>query len=543
MKQLNIKTAKLIWGVVIFCLATIVLIWSSYFHQKNSDKEDTIVAAIQRNSNLAVALEQYAIRTIHNADALLQLVKMEYDSKGDDLDIDKLIYSSSVNKDIFRGVGIIDERGKLVKSNIRFDIDSSLHFLDRDYFIEHSKNNSDKPIISKPVLSKTVGVPVIVISRRLNKRDGSFNGVVTVQIEPQTFTSFYAQANLRQNDIISFIAPDGTTYARRTGAVESSGEDISRSPLFVHVAKNPDSFYLARDAIRSIPTYFSYRKFKEYPIIATVGTSQADVLEGYYKRARRDLISAIIITTLIVLFSFTVCLVLHNRRQMTQRLMEEEERYQRQITEQVIAAQEREREEIGHELHDNVNQVLTSVKLYLEMALHNPELREDLIARSMKLVMKSIGEIRNLSHELSAPTLGTRSLIDSITVLIETVSSSTGLEISFDHTSCYTSLSMNQKLTIYRIIQEQLNNVVKHANATDVSITLSQKNDNTTLAIKDNGKGFNTFEKRNGIGLNNIISRAKVFNGTVEIESAPGRGCVLIITLPIEAEENVVIAV
>ena len=92
---------------------------------------------------------------------------------------------------------------------------------------------------------------------------------------------------------------------------------------------------------------------------------------------------------------------------------------------------------------------------------------------------------------------------------------------------------MNQKLAIYRIIQEQLNNVVKHANATAVSIILSQKEHNTTLVIRDNGKGFNTFERRNGIGLNNIISRTKVFDGMVEIESAPGKGCRLIVHMPI----------
>jgi signal transduction histidine kinase len=150
----------------------------------------------------------------------------------------------------------------------------------------------------------------------------------------------------------------------------------------------------------------------------------------------------------------------------------------------------------------------------------------------MRLVINSINEIRSLSHDLSAPTLGTRSLIDSINALIETVSNSTGIKILFDYSSCYTSLPMDQKLAMYRITQEQLNNIVKHARATTISITLSQTDKHTTLVIKDDGRGFNTFEKRNGIGLNNIISRAKVFDGKVAIESAPGKGCLLVVTLP-----------
>ncbi|MBO9682139.1 MAG: hypothetical protein J7502_05630 [Flavisolibacter sp.] len=532
MKQFKVRNGKLIGGIAIFCLATVAVIWTNYYQQNKADKEETIASAVQRNSNLAVALEQYTIRTIHNADAVLHLVRMEYERKGGKIDINELLYSNAVNRDIFKGVGLVNSEGKIETFDLSIHSGATLDFSDRDYFIYHLKNNVDTLLISKPTLSRTIGKPVIVLSRRVDKADGSFGGVVVIQIEPATFTSFYAQANLRQFDIISLIAPDGITYARRTGSIESSGEDVIRSPLFSHITNNPDSFYFAKDAIREIPTFFSYRKFKNYPIIATVGSSETDVLEGYYIRKQRDLLSTIIISTLVVLFSFAIYLVLSHRKKMAEKLLEEQQRHERRVTEEVILAQEKEREEIGHELHDNVNQVLTTVKLYLELALHNSETREELISKSMQLVMKSINEIRSLSHDLSAPTLGTRSLIDSIYALIETISNSTGIKIIFDHSSCYASLPMNQKLAIYRITQEQLNNVVKHAKATTVSIILSQTDKHTSLIIKDNGKGFNTFEKRNGIGLNNIINRTKVFEGKVDIKSAPGKGCTLVVNLP-----------
>lgn len=532
MKQFKTKNGKFIGGIAVFCFATVILIWTNYYQQKKADKEETIASAVQRNSNLAVALEQYTIRTIHNADAVLQLVKMEYERKGSKINISELLYSNAVNRDIFKGVAIINNDGQIETLDLQFDSDTNLKLSDRAYFIYHSKNNIDTLLIGKPMLSRTIRKPVIVLSRRINKKDGSFGGVAAIQIEPATFTSFYAQANLRQFDIISLIAPDGITYARRTGSVESSGEDIIRSPLFSHVANNPDSFYLAKDAIRGIPTFFSYRKCKDYPIIATVGSSEKDVLEDYYKRAQRDLLSTVIISILIVLFSFAIYAVLWHRKKMAEKLLKEQQRHERRVTEEVILAQEKEREEIGHELHDNVNQVLTTVKLYLELALHNPAAGADLISKSMRLVINSINEIRSLSHDLSAPTLGTRSLIDSINALIETVSNSTGIKILFDYSSCYTSLAMDQKLAMYRITQEQLNNIVKHARATTISITLSQTDRHTTLVIKDDGRGFNTFEKRNGIGLNNIISRAKVFDGKVAIESALGKGCLLVVTLP-----------
>jgi signal transduction histidine kinase len=533
MKWPRIKSSKLIIPIAAFCLATIALIWTNYFHQKNTDKKDTIASAVQRNNNLAVALEQYAVRTIHTTDAVLRMVKMDYDERGDAINIDQLLYSNAVNSDIFNGVAIINEKGEVAHITNRLTSRAGLNFSDREYFKFHSQHNSDTLLISKPLVSKIRKKTVLIFSRRINKKDGSFGGVVAIQTEPHTFTSFYAQANLRKNDIISLIAPDGITYARRTGTIESCGENIIKSPLFRHVANNPDSFYLAADAIRGIPTYFSYRKLKKYPVIATVGTSQQDVLEDYYKRAQRDFTSSVIISALVILFYFMICLVLRHRKKMADKLIAEQQKHQRQVTEEVIAAQEREREEIGHELHDNVNQVLTTVKLYLELALHKPEMREELIGKSMDLVSNSITEIRNLSHDLSAPTLGTGSLIDSIYALTENVSTSTGIRISFDHSSCHTLLSMDQKLAIYRIVQEQLNNVVKHARASAVWITISQRDGHTTVVIKDNGKGFNTVEKRNGIGLNNIISRTKVFNGTADIESVPGNGCRLLVNLPI----------
>ena len=536
MKIIKSKSRRIIFSVSALCLAFLILIWVSYIRQRAFDRQDSIKYAVDRNSNLAVALEQYAVRTLHNADAVLQLVKTEYALEGDSLNLQKLLIKNSLNRDIIEGVAIINRDGRLLMTNIAYRPDSVLNFSDRAYFVFHSKNNIDTLLISKPLMSKTIGKPLIVVSRRLNDSKGRFAGVIALQLEPSTFTSFYAQAQLLPNDIISLIAPDGITYARRTGTVESSGENIRKSPLFVHVAYHADSFYFAKDAIRHIPTWFSYRKIKEYPIIATVGSSEHDILIDYRNRQSRYITPRLIISVLIILFSFLISLNLLHRRKLSDSLLKEEERYQRLLTEQVIAVQEREREWIGRELHDNVSQVLTTVKLYLEMA--SQQQNNPLIPRSMQLINNSITEIRNLSHQLSAPTLGTRSLIDSINALIEMVVSSTNLQIEFDHMEYHRQLTMNQKLALYRILQEQLNNIIKHAEATKAWIVLSQTDGNTILSVRDNGKGFDSTTKTNGMGLNNIISRAKIFGGTVHIRSAAQRGCFLNVTVPIAAVQN-----
>jgi signal transduction histidine kinase len=99
---------------------------------------------------------------------------------------------------------------------------------------------------------------------------------------------------------------------------------------------------------------------------------------------------------------------------------------------------------------------------------------------------------------------------------------------------------LDEKLTlaIFRIVQEQLNNIVKHAKAKIVIIGLTQLNENLQLRIKDNGIGFNPAEKRNGIGLKNIVSRTDLFNGKMSIDSQPGKGCVLEVNFKIEPKKK-----
>jgi signal transduction histidine kinase len=453
---------------------------------------------------------------------------MEY-GDGDSLNLRELLGKNSIGRDIIDGAVIIDRNGRLKLSSFAYPANPVPDFSGRKYFIFQLKNNTDSLLVSEPVMSKLSGRQVIILSRRIVDKNGRFGGVVAAQIKPSVFTSFYAQARLLPNDIISLIAPDGFTYARRTGDIESSGEHISKSPLFAQVALRTDSFYFAPDAIRHIPTWFSYRQLKDYPMIATVGSSEADILADYRTRQPRYIIPRIIISILVILFSFLGSLFMLYRKKQSDHILEEEEKHQRQLTEQMIAVQERERERIGRELHDNVGQVLTTVKLFLETVTRQTD--DPMIPRSMELINSSIIEIRNLSHQLSAPTLGTRSLVDSIDVLVDTLSVSSNLEFEFDHSE-YITVIMSQKLALYRIVQEQLNNIIKHAAATKVWITLSQCGSHITLTVRDNGKGFDTTIKKDGMGINNIISRAKVFGGVVHIESAPQEGCILEVMLP-----------
>lgn len=523
------KKSRIILPVVAVMLLFLILIWVSYFRQYSFEKADAIRFGIQRNSNLAVAFEQYTISTLRNADAILQMIRMEYND-GDSLNIHELMAKNSLSGDIIDGMAIIDGSGRLKMSSIDLSNRTAIDFSDQSYFPMLAKSNSDSLIITWQPESKFKQDPEVVISRRLTDAQGVFSGAVLLFMKPSTFTLFYAQSQLMFNDILSLIAPNGITYARRTGSKESSGENIIKSPLFEHVAHQTDSFYFAPDAIRGIPSWFSYRKLKDYPIIATVGSSEEGMLADFKNRQMRYIVPRVIISILVILISVVFARFNLHRREVADHLLEEKNRYQRLLTEQMIEVQEREREWIGRELHDNVNQVLTSVKLTLETA--SLENGSPLISRSIQLINSSISEIRKLSHQLSAPTLGTRSLVDSIHALIENFTSTTSIKFHFSHTDYTKRVVMSQKLALYRILQEQLNNIVKYAGASEVFISLAHRDEKVVLTVKDNGKGFDPAVKRSGMGINNMVSRASVFEGEVEIRTAPGKGCLLRVAIP-----------
>lgn len=209
-------------------------------------------------------------------------------------------------------------------------------------------------------------------------------------------------------------------------------------------------------------------------------------------------------------------------------LNEERKIRHRQITEAVITGQEKERTQLGEELHDNINQILASTKLYLECSLKDAKPRADLVNESKLLIEKAMTEIRKLSKTLLPPSLGEVGLLQALNELADNIKQVNELAIAIQWNDVNENELPNKlKLTIFRIIQEQLNNVIKHAGAKHVTVRISKSNGTLSISVKDDGQGFEPEQKRNGVGLRNITSRAEMNNGSVVIDSKPGNGCEL----------------
>lgn len=236
-----------------------------------------------------------------------------------------------------------------------------------------------------------------------------------------------------------------------------------------------------------------------------------------------------------VIHIITSLIDITERKKLENKLRFEEIYHQRLLSQATIDGQEKERREIGKELHDNIGQQLTTTKLYLDLAKSTADASTgEMVGLALRSVSDVINEIRGISRSLMPPTLGDLGLIDSINDLIETLGRTQTLQIELtDIMFDETVLPDNQKLMLFRIIQEQLNNIVKHANAQHVSINLENTATSIFLEITDDGVGFDPAKVRKGLGLTNIRNRAELFAGKVEIKTAEGKGCTLNITVPI----------
>jgi PAS domain S-box-containing protein len=227
------------------------------------------------------------------------------------------------------------------------------------------------------------------------------------------------------------------------------------------------------------------------------------------------------------------------RKRLEKELLDHELEHQKAINQATVDTQEQERREIGKELHDNINQVLTTTKLYLDLALDNTQLKDDLIAKSSKNIISVINEIRQLSRSLMDPSIGDLGLLPSINDLIENINMTRVLKISMDaDEKLEDHFDPDHKLTIFRIIQEALNNAIKHAQATKVNIKFIQNPSFAQVIIEDNGIGFDVKAVKRGIGLKNIQNRIYLINGTHRIESNPNKGSRIIINFPILKTPN-----
>jgi PAS domain S-box-containing protein len=207
------------------------------------------------------------------------------------------------------------------------------------------------------------------------------------------------------------------------------------------------------------------------------------------------------------------------------------------ITKAIISAQDQERFQIGSELHDNVTQILAGTLISLGMINKNQGLPngELFIKQCHDYIIMAIDEIRQLSHRLAPVFFKEETLKDTFERLLKTMNVDNKYKVRLYMDSFEAmEISNDIQLNLYRILQEQLNNIVKYSGATMVEISVLLLEKNLQMTIHDNGKGFDTNAVRTGIGLRNIQKRTELFLGSFLLTSSTGNGCTLTVEIPLQ---------
>ncbi|WP_304233546.1 sensor histidine kinase [Jiulongibacter sediminis] len=263
-----------------------------------------------------------------------------------------------------------------------------------------------------------------------------------------------------------------------------------------------------------------------------------------------DAISILIATAVLFLMAVALIgfIVFYQRKQFNLQLKQQAELQeieaatQRQLLKNSLEVQEAERRKISKDLHDDIGGLLSATKLSIQSLGRNLKDSPEVLAQAestKELVTEALAQVRSLSKDLTPRTLENFGLVDALYEFADKMNhaSETNINLSIHGLESKDRVDSGIELTLYRVVQELVNNALKHAKANHIDFKLDKKSNLITLEYKDDGVGFNYEETKNdinsGLGLDNIISRVNVINGSCQFASSSGNGTQVDIEIPI----------
>lgn len=251
---------------------------------------------------------------------------------------------------------------------------------------------------------------------------------------------------------------------------------------------------------------------------------------------KREII-AFIATFFILLLSFIAGVLLFLWQAKKRRILYSKEtemlneRHQNDLLSSQLHTQTQTMQFIGREIHDNVGQKLTLASLYSKQLLSNAKNTEEKINTISNIIDESLADLRQLSKSLTNPSLADAPLAQLLQEEAAKINSLGSCLVQVtDNTAGY-SLTPAQKNIVFRLLQEFIQNSLKHAGCKKIKIDLQAANNSFTVSAQDDGKGFDSAQKSNGQGLRNMQRRAEELNAVYEFNSVPGTGTNLTLQL------------
>jgi len=297
------------WQIILFGVLVIVGVWLFLLVQVNYEYELGVKNASREGSNLSLAFEDYVKQVFRNVDRGSLKVKVAVENRENLAKVLPEILVRMQEEPAIMRLSVFDEAGNVVISLP--PIPGTININDRDYFQRHLKEDTKRIDVSAPMFGRLIQQNIMPITRRINKPDGSFGGVIVVSLHAEYFNNFFKQMELGHDKRIAVVGMDGIVKIIQQSANQKAGQDVSRGLLFQEVKLRPYGTLVSPSAIDGTRLINNYRTIPEYGLYVNVAIPEQSVLNELAPRKR----NYYMITALTSLFVVAFCTVLIRRLQ------------------------------------------------------------------------------------------------------------------------------------------------------------------------------------------------------------------------------------
>jgi two-component system NarL family sensor kinase len=343
---------------------------------------------------------------------------------------------------------------------------------------------------------------------------------------------YYSQLAIKTDKEIGYMEGERHAYASLSNANYKTGNYKEAYENYVKFKQLTDSIFNADNSKQLSDMKIKFEVEKKETELKMKAEAEQEKLKTIaaeeIKRQKLINWSISILFGLVILSS----LLLFNRVRLKQKNKHQQliNEQQKELAVAVMDTQEQERKRIAEDLHDSLGHLLSTVKLNLQ---NLPESQKQSVENSIGLLNQASDEMQNITFNLMPRTLEEEGLIAALNELATKVNYTGAVKIKVNvHDMNRFNLEKQSQFNIYRIVQEAVNNILKHAEAKEINIQLIGQDNHFTIMIEDDGKGFDTGIQKNGRGLKNIVTRSLWLNGNINIDSTPGRGTTITTEIP-----------
>jgi signal transduction histidine kinase len=539
-------------AVLALTAGLLVALWVSLALYMSVEKRSALAVAERQSDNYARLLEEQTVRTVRVLDQTTVFVKTEYERLGKKFDLAGYARHGVFLDRFFNLIILAGPDGNVIAADRTLP---PANIADREHFRVHVAEDSGKIFISKPVLGRSSGKWSVQFTRRLNKPDGSFGGIAVASLDPNYFSEFYKSLDTGKHSVAVLVGTDGIVRARRSDENNTVGQDISKSMLFERVKTADAGHYFWRSLVDGTPRLYSYRKLKDYPLIAMIGFAEDEVYAEYNDHIGVMKLMGAVASALILAVSLVLLILIrYQQRAQTALLASEREAVSASRMKSEFIAR------MAHELRTPLNGIL-GFSEYLQTSQESAENRE--FATNIHQAGQHLLSLVNTTLDLAKIESGRMDVAGKLEELGPLLQRVIGMQRSFAENKqlelkLELAPSLPEKLIcdstkLTQVLNNLVHNAIKFTGRGSVTLRGGSENGRILFAVTDTGQGLTAeqqtqlfqrfkqlgdkFETRahggSGLGLSLAKEMVELMGGRIWIESKPGAGSTFYFTLPI----------